>query len=153
VTVAVLDGRATQATLFLSEEDTTDTGGDDASMTVEVLNFTNEVGTDSTDVRVQYRVRNTGEVTIPSYEGYFRIETTGDTYYEEQQGTDLGVGQLDIGEFEEYIGQDSATAVAVDTFFFEGQSLRSAPLHHLSARSAVPAAKAPSPRPRRAGGR
>jgi len=120
VTVAVLSERTTQATLFLSEEDTTDTA-DDASMSVEVLNFTNQVGTDSTDVRVQYRVRNTGEVTIPSYEVYFTILTTGDTYFEEQQGTNLGVGQQDIGEFTEFIGQDSATAVVIDTFFFEGQ--------------------------------
>jgi hypothetical protein len=120
VTVAVLVDRVTPATLFLSVEDTTDTGNG-ASMTVEVLNFTNQVGADSTDVRVQYRVENTGEVTIPSYEVYFRIETTGDTYFQEQQGTDLGVGQLDIEEFTEFIGQDSATAVVVDTFFFEGQ--------------------------------
>ena len=126
VTVAVLSERTTQATLFLSEEDTTDTA-DDASMSVEVLNFTNQVGNDSTDVRVQYRVRNTGEVTIPSYEVYFRILTTGETYFEEQQGTDLRVGQFDIGEFTEFIGQDSATAVVVDTFFFEGQGLRRAP--------------------------
>jgi hypothetical protein len=123
VTIAVLADRITEATLFLSEEDTTDTD-DEASMTVDILNFTNQVGPDSTDVRVQYRVENTGEVTIPSYEVYFRIETTGTDYFEEQTGTDLGVGQLDIGEFTEFIGQDSATAVVVDTFFFEGQDGR-----------------------------
>ncbi len=118
VTIAVQSNRATQATLFLSPEDST--GSNKASVSVEVLNFISAIGRDSTNLRVQYRVRNTGKVNVNTYELYFRIETTGNTYFDEQNGTNLNVGQADIGEFSQYIGRDSATAVVVDTFFIDG---------------------------------
>lgn len=122
ITIAVRDGEITSADLFLEEEaedDTTSTADFEAS----VLNFTNRTNNDSSFVVVEYRARNTGEAPISRYEIYFQLLTTGQTYFEEVSGTDLGVGQSDIGEFEQYVGQDSVTVVEISDVFFEGQEL------------------------------
>jgi len=119
VTVSVREGEVTQATVFLdvAEEDTTS----DARFSAEVLSWANRRRGDSTFVFIEYRARNEGEVNIPAYEIYFRIDTTGPTFFEERQGTDLGPGQFDIANFEKFILTNDATAVSIDTFWFDGQ--------------------------------
>ena len=57
---------------------------------------------------------------ISAYEIYFQLLTTGQTYFEEVGGTDLGVGQSDIGQFEQYVGRDSVVAVEISDVFFDG---------------------------------
>jgi len=120
-TVAVQDGQDTQATILLraepEDDDTTS-----AAMDVSVLNFVNDVQGDSTVVRVQYRVANTGSEAIPAYEVYFRIVTDGPVpFFQEQSGANLGVGQVDIAEFSRYIFSETASDVVIDDIWFEGQ--------------------------------
>lgn len=120
-TVSVRDGETTSAVVFLEEEtaddDTTTTSDFEAS----VLGFSNRFRGDSTYVTVEYRARNTGDADIALYEIYFQLLTTGQTYFHEISGTDLGVGQSDIGEFEKYVGRDTVTVVQISDLFYEGQ--------------------------------
>jgi hypothetical protein len=121
VTVAVRDGEIASAVLSLEEEAEEDTTSTDADFEASVLNFTNRSREDSSFVVVEYRARNVGDTPISAYEIYFQLLTTGQTYFEEVSGTDLGVGQSDIGEFEQFVGQDSVTVVQISDVFFEGQ--------------------------------
>lgn len=126
VTVAVQQNRVTQAVLFLrseEEEDSTDTGDD---IEVEVLSFSTIPGTtsDSSTVRVEYRVRNLGEANIPNYEVYFRMMTNGPTLYQEQRGTNLGRGQQDIVQFDKPALGFTVTEVVVDDYWYTGQPRR-----------------------------
>ena len=121
ITIAVRDGEITSADLFLEQEAEDDTTSTDADFEASVLNFSNRSREDSSFVVVEYRARNTGDVAISRYEIYFQLLTTGQTYFEEVSGTDLGVGQSDIGEFEQFVGQDSVTVVEISDVFFEGQ--------------------------------
>jgi hypothetical protein len=121
VTVAVRDGETASAVLSLEEEAEEDTTGTEADFEASVLGYTNRFEGDSTRVVVEYRARNTGEVAIPVYEIYFQILTTGQTYFAEVNGTDLGVNQADIGEFEKFVGRDTVTAVQISDVFFEGE--------------------------------
>jgi hypothetical protein len=121
VTVAVRDGETAEATLALEAEAEDDTTGTDADFEASVLGFTNQLDVDSTSVLVEYRARNVGEVPIPSYEIYFQLLTSGQTYFAEVNGTDLGVGQADIGTFEKFVGRDTVLTVQISDVFFEGQ--------------------------------
>lgn len=121
VTVAVRDGETAEAVLALEAETEEDTTSTDADFEASVLNFSSRSREDSSFVVVEYRARNTGEVRISTYEIYFQLLTTGPTYFEEISGTDLGVGQSDIGEFEQFVGPDSVTAVQIGGVFFEGE--------------------------------
>lgn len=121
ITVSVLDGETRTAILLLEEETEGDTTSSSARFDASVLNFTNRTANDSLFVVVEYRGRNTGATAISVYEIYFQLLTTGQTYFEEVSGTDLGVGQSDIGEFEQYVGRDTVLTVEVSDFFFEGQ--------------------------------
>ena len=129
VTVAVQQNRVAQAVLFLrpeEEEDTTGTGSDDV-FEVTVLSFQTIPGTtsDSSTVRVEYRVRNLGEVSIANYEVYFRIFTdNGPTFFQEQRGTSLGPGQQDLAQFDKRLLGYTATDVVVDDFWYTGQPRR-----------------------------
>lgn len=117
VTVAVREDRTTQASIFLEKADTT---SNQASLSTEILNWSNrETEEDTVLVRVEYRVRNTGGVDIPSYEVYFRIETEGDSFFQEQNGTGLKVGQEDIRQFSKKLLTRPATDVVVEDFSFE----------------------------------
>ncbi len=119
VLVAVRDGETARAVLALEEEAEEDTTSTEADFEASVLNFSNRSRQDSSFVVVEYRARNTGDVAISRYEIYFQLLTTGQTYFEEVGGTDLGVGQSDIGEFEQFVGQDSVTVVQISDVFFE----------------------------------
>jgi hypothetical protein len=121
VTVSVRDGDVTSAVLFLEEETEEDTTETAADFEASVLGFTNQFQNDTTSVIVEYRARNVGEVAIPVYELYFQILTTGQTYFAEVNGTDLGVGQADIGSLEKFVGRDTVTAVQISDTYFEGQ--------------------------------
>lgn len=121
VTVSVRDDETTSAVLFLEEEAEEDTTETEADFEASVLGYANRFEGDSTRVVVEYRARNTGEVAIPLYEIYFQILTTGQTYFAEVNGTDLGVNQADIGEFEKFVGRDTVTAVQISDVFFEGE--------------------------------
>ena len=121
ITVSVLDGQTRTAILLLEREAEDDTTSNGARFDASVLNFTNRTENDSSFVVVEYRARNTGSVAISAYEIYFQLLTTGQTYFEEVSGTNLGVGQSDIGEFEQYVGRDTVVAVEISDFFFDGQ--------------------------------
>ncbi len=114
VSVAVRAEQSAEASIYLQAEDSTETT---AALDVTVTSFWNahsEEG-DSTFVEAEYRVENTGAVPVNAYEVYFRIPTTGDTYYHSEAGDTLKVGQSDIGRFKTYIQSSQATAVQVDT--------------------------------------
>ncbi len=120
VTVSVREGRTTQAAVFLEKADTT---ANQAALSAEVLNWSNQkTEGDTVRVRVEYRVRNTGAVDLPAYEVYFRIETEEVNFFQEQNGTDLNVGQEDIRQFSKKLLKQPATAVTVDDFSFEEPS-------------------------------
>ncbi|HEX9951369.1 MAG TPA: carboxypeptidase-like regulatory domain-containing protein [Rubricoccaceae bacterium] len=133
--VAVIENRVTQAAVFLQLSDSTDPDSTDAEISVEVTNFFNRtVQTsrgDSVVVVVEYRVRNTGTEPVPSYEAYFRIITPAGDFFQEVQGTSIGIGQTDLGRFEKEAGGARATAVRVDGFFIGGQkTARPRPIRH-----------------------
>jgi hypothetical protein len=114
VTVSVRDNRTTWATIFMQDADTTEVE-ETAALEASVLNWTNRVRGDSSFVRIEYRAQNVGTIPISAYRVYFRIETEGDTYFEQRVGENLQVGQADIANFEKFIVNDTATAVVVDT--------------------------------------
>lgn len=119
VMVSVRENRTTQAAIFLRQADTTATG---AALSTEVLNWSNRVEDGIATVRVEYRVRNTGTVDIAAYEIYFRIETRGGNFFQEENETDLGVGQEDIRQFDKELQRQPATDVVVEDFSFEEPS-------------------------------
>ncbi|MEP0547083.1 MAG: carboxypeptidase regulatory-like domain-containing protein [Rhodothermales bacterium] len=121
ITVSVLDGETRTAILLLEQETEEDTTSNGARFDASVLNFSNQSRQDSSFVVVEYRARNTGGTPISAYEIYFQLLTTGQTYFEEVSGTNLGVGQSDIGEFEQYVGRDTVIAVEISDVFFDGQ--------------------------------
>ena len=119
VTVSVREGQVTPANIFLQADESATEQTD--SITVSVLNWSNRVvSEDTTFVDVEYRVQNVGEGAVTNYEVYFRIDTTGDPFFYEASGDSLQVKQADIGQFEKYIRDASATEVTVDGFFVEG---------------------------------
>jgi hypothetical protein len=85
----------------------------------EVVSWTNRVLAegDSVVVHVAYRIRNVGDVLVPRYEVYVRIETAEATFFEEVTGDSLGVGQSDVGGFDRYVFATPATAVEIDGVF------------------------------------
>ena len=121
ITISVLDGETRTAVLLLEEASEDDTTATTRNLEASVLGFSNRFRGDSTFAVVEYRVRNTGDEAIPVYELYFQLLTTGRTYFQEVDGTDLGVGQSDIGQFEKFVERDTVTAVEIGGVFFEGQ--------------------------------
>jgi hypothetical protein len=115
-TVSVRENRATPATLFL-EEQTEEDATPARTIGVDVLNWSNRTRGDSSFVRIEYRVRNTGTLPVSAYRVYFRVETDGPAYFEQRNGSNLQVGQIDIANFEKFIVNHRASAVAVDTFW------------------------------------
>ena len=115
VTVAVRDGAMTRATVFLREEDDDNGTSTDPDFGAEVLGFTNEPFTqDSSFVTVEYRALNRGDVDIAAYEIYFRIETDRGPFYQEVQGTELAVGERDLGTFRKRLLGATAQSVIID---------------------------------------
>ena len=112
-TVAVREGRTAQAAIYLKRDaGTPGTPG----ISAEVLRFTNEPFTaDSSFVTVEYRARNRSDVSIGSYEVYFRIDTDKGPFYQEIAGTDLAAGEQDLSQFRKQIFGGMASTVSVDT--------------------------------------
>lgn len=126
-TVSVREGRQTQATVFLRPSDDPDDGGTPAiDITAEVTGFFNRtISTtrgDSTIAVVDYRVRNTGDATVPGYQVIFRIQTPAGDFFAEVNRTALAVGQTAVGRVEKDTGGAVATAVLVDETFITGQT-------------------------------
>ncbi len=121
-TVSVRDGEITSAVVFLEETTTDDDTTTTTDFQASVLGFSNRFRGDSTYVTVEYRARNTGDADIELYEIYFQLLTTGQTYFHEVSGTDLRVGQSDIGEFEKYVGRDTVTVVQISDMYYSGQN-------------------------------
>jgi hypothetical protein len=115
VTVTVRDGATATARIPLR----TEAPPADPLVDAEVVSWTNRVlaESDSVIVHVEYRVRNAGDVLVPRYEVYVRIETAEATFFEEVAGDSLGVGQSDVGSFERYVFGAPATAVEIDGVF------------------------------------
>lgn len=117
VTVAVNENRTSEATLFMEEDAEAET---ERSLDAEVTNWTHFTEDADTYVRVEYRIRNTGEETIPAYEVTFRIETDdGGESFEQVDDTDLQVGQSDVDEFEKNLADTEAAEVEVDEVWIE----------------------------------
>ena len=117
VTVSVRENKTTTATLFLEKQDPNSA----AAMSVEIVPWKSRSSNDSAFVNVEHRLRNVGGVLIPAYEVYFKIDTATQTLYQEAVGEKLAKGQADIGQFEKYTGNEPATSVTVDNYWFEGQ--------------------------------
>jgi hypothetical protein len=114
--VAVRDGETTPATLFL-ERDPNATARD--SVAAEIVNWANRVvNTDTTFVDVEYRVRNAGTIDVAAYEVYIRIDTGGDSFFQEVQGDSLPTAQVDVGTFSKFLRDESATTVTIDDLWF-----------------------------------
>ncbi len=116
-TVSVRENRTAEATVFLSVAEEADR----PAMSVEITNWSTRISGDSTYVNVGYRVRNIGQINIPSYEVYFRMKAPSQDYLYEVRGTNLGVGQSDIEQFERYTAKEAVTAVLIDDYWFQGQ--------------------------------
>lgn len=124
VTVSVREGQTTDASFFLEQED--EGSGTEVAFAAELLNFTPEIfqavnGTDSTYVTLEYRAINQGDVTIGTYEIYFRIDTNRGPFYQEVTGSNLEATQRDIGTVRKYLIGATPTAVEI-----EGTSAREA---------------------------
>jgi hypothetical protein len=113
VSVLVRDDRAATATIFLEaeEEEPEEVA---AVLDVEVLSFWNTQSGDSTFAEAEFTVRNAGEVSVNAYEVYFRVLTTGDTFFHEEGGEQLDVGESNTRRFRTYIRQFLATDVSID---------------------------------------
>ena len=117
VTVSVRENRTTQAAIFLDEEEPDSLSA--AAMTVDIVNWASRTSGDSSFVDVEYRVTNTGRAPISAYEVYFRIDADSLVFLQEEQGTGLNIGQVDIGGFEKYTRQALATGVAIDDYWYQ----------------------------------
>lgn len=87
-----------------------------------VTSFTNVTtpDKDSTFVEVEYAVRNkSNNIAASHYEIYFKISTSGDTFYQEVQGDSLNVGEQSFGSFKKYIRTFKASNVVVSGVFSE----------------------------------
>ncbi len=117
VTVSVRENRTTPVTLSLKK--TVETPKKVAAVEVGILTWSSRLAGDSAFVDVQYNVKNVGEVDIPNYEVYFRIQTPTSKFMEEVKGKDLKIGQADVARFERYLLKDKATDVAIDGYWIE----------------------------------
>lgn len=113
VAVSVQEDRTTSATIYLEEEDE-ETETDSVAVDVDVLNFWNTGSSDSTYVEAEYRIQNRGDVAVSEYEIYFQINTDSATYYHDEEGSSLGVGQTDVQRFRTFIPSGPVTSVEVD---------------------------------------
>lgn len=117
VTIAVREGKTSQAVIQLKKEEEDSAG---SGLVAEVTSFRNRATADTNAVDIEYRVRNTGTSAIPAYEVYFRIAGERQTYFAELKGANLGTGQADVGTLRKALGGDRATAVTVDNVWVEG---------------------------------
>lgn len=117
VSVAVRENRTSEVTLFMEEEE----DGAQRELAAEVTSFVNrEDDEGNTSVRVEYRIRNVGNGTIPEYEVTFRIETDdGEDRLRQVEGQLLREGQADVDEFEVDLDGADAVDVVVDEVWFE----------------------------------
>ena len=118
VSVRVRENRTSPVTLFLEEEDE---DANERNLTAEVTNFINRTDSNgATSVRVEYRVRNTGNGTVPEYEVTFRIEASeGGDRLHQIQGEMLREEQSDVGDFVTELDGADALEVQVDELWFE----------------------------------
>lgn len=119
VTVSVRENRTTQATVFLELADEDDEEEPTPDMSVEITNWWNSSSNDSAFVNVEYRAQNAGNADIKSYEVYFRIEAGEQSFYHEENGTGLRVGQANLLRFQKYLPTSAADAVVVEDFWAE----------------------------------
>lgn len=118
VTVSVRENRTTEATIFL-EVDNDEDEEPTPDMSAEITSWWNSSSNDSSFVNVEYRVQNTGTADIDTYEVYFRIEAEEQTFYHEENGTELRAGQSNLQQFIKYIPSDGAETVVVEDFWAE----------------------------------
>jgi TolB protein len=118
VTASVRDGMSTPVTVFLEGEK--ETGTRPPVLDASIVNWANRaVGSDSTFVDVEVRIRNESDADVARYEVYVQIETPGDPFFYEVRGDSLRSGQADIETFSKYIRTNQARAVSVDTVYAE----------------------------------
>jgi len=118
VSVRVRENRTSPVTLFLEEEEEDDNA---RNLTAEVTNFINRTDNNGdTSVRVEYRVRNTGNGTIPEYEVTFRVEASeGGDRLRQIEGEILREGQSDVGDFIVELDGADALEVTVEEVWFD----------------------------------
>lgn len=112
VNVAVRTGRTATATIFLQEQEEETNR---AALDVEVLSFWNTTRNDTTFAEAEYRVTNTGEVTIEEFDVNFRIDTTAGARHHQESGERLRVGQNMVRSFRVQLQSGQATGVVVES--------------------------------------
>ena len=123
VSIAVRAEDVTTARIFLEpvEEEEEDPPAEETVISAEVTSWFNAVSGDSSFVEVEYSVANVSERTdAAEFQVIFEIQTSGDTFFFDVDGTDLQQGQQDIGDFRKFIRSETASDVVVsDTWFRE----------------------------------
>jgi len=120
VSVAVRAEDVTTARIFLEPvEEEEDPPAEENIIEAEVTSWFNSVSGDSSFVEAEYSVSNISERTdAAEFQVIFEIETSGDTFFFDVEGTDLKQGQREIGNFRKFIRSETASSVFVsDTWF------------------------------------
>ena len=125
VSVAVRAEDVTTARIFLEpdEEEEETPPAEENIIEAEVTSWFNSVSGDSSFVEVEYSVSNISEQTdAAEFQVVFEINTSGDTFFFDVEGTDLKQGQRDIGDFRKFIRSESASDVVVSETWFREDS-------------------------------
>jgi hypothetical protein len=111
VRVSVNENRTTTAQILM-EEDESLLNNDILDATV--TNFFNTSRNDSSFVDVEFIVSNNSKSTpVGGFEVYFKIHTSGSTFFQEFEGGSLQNGQQSVGNFTKYIRNYSADSVII----------------------------------------
>ena len=123
VSIAVRAEDVTTVRIFLEpvEEEEEDPPVEETVISADVTSWFNAVSGDSSFVEVEYSVANVSERTdAAEFQVIFEIQTSGDTFFFDVNGTDLKQGQQEIGDFRKFIRSETASDVVVsDTWFRE----------------------------------
>lgn len=110
VRISVKEDRTASAQILLLNSDESSSNNISAAIT----NVFNTERNDSSFVEVDYMVKNTsGSSTINNYEVYFKIHTSGASFFQEIMGDTLGSREQTIGSFAKYIRQENADSVTI----------------------------------------
>ena len=124
VSIAVRAEDVTTARIFLEPvEEEEDPPAEETVISAEVTSWFNSLSGDSSFVEVEYSVANVSERTdAAEFQVIFEIQTSGDTFFFDLDGTDLKQGQRDIGDFRKFIRSESASDVVVSETWFREDS-------------------------------
>ncbi|MEX2403158.1 MAG: carboxypeptidase-like regulatory domain-containing protein [Balneolales bacterium] len=112
VNIAVREDEIANAIIFLNYGNANNPSSKTAN--IEITKWQNETSDDSLYVNVDYMIENNGAGNIEEYEIYFKIETAKAVYYQEQQGSQLRSGEINMGKFRKSTQNESAEKVMVN---------------------------------------